>query len=240
MVRILPAPVIQPLFELQKPLGNPRAATGVPEDVRQTLLQLARTVEAPMQACGLRAKNAGGGGAWVHGAGTPGTNQSSNANLSALTASTSTSSGGPFTTLDIGSFAAGTTAYTASVAYERTYVKLTPTVAAGTATVGVRKGPSGGFTTVASGTASAAISLDVGANALTVRVTAADRTTTKDYTVTVSRGMQAPAMVTLSASPTLVEEGRSVTLTATLSRALARTVTGRGRHRQPQVGSGRS
>ena len=173
----------------------------------------------------VRATSAAGDGAWATGSGTPNVNQSSNANLSALTASTATSSGGPFTALDIGSFAAGTTAYTASVAYERTYMKLTATVAAGTATVGVRKGSSGSFTTVASGTASAAISLGVGANALTVRVTAGDRTTTRDYTVTVTRQVQAPAQATLSASPTLVKEGQSVTLTATLSRALARTVT---------------
>ena len=141
----------------------------------------------------VRAKNAQGAGGWLSGTGTPGIDQSANADLSALTASTSTSSGGTFDTLDIGAFATGTTAYTGSVEYAQTHVKVTPTVAAtGTATVGVRKGSSGGFTPVASGSQSSAIALGVGANALTVRVTAGDRTTTKDYTVTVTRGPQAP------------------------------------------------
>ena len=153
--------------------------------------------------------------------------QSSNANLSALAASTSTSAGGTFNALALtpSTFSAGTTSYTASVAYAQTHVKLTPTVAdAGKATVTVRKGASGSFTAVTSGSASTAIALGVGANALTVRVTAED-STTKDYTVTVTRGAQAPATVTLSAAPDPVQEGESVTITATLSRALSSTVT---------------
>ena len=151
--------------------------------------------------------------------------RSSDANLSALAASTSTSSGGAFSALSIGTFSAATTGYTASVPYATTHVKLTPTVAAtGIARVAVRKGSSGGFTTVTSGSASRAIALGVGANPLTVRVTAEDGTV-KDYTVTVTRGAQAPATVTLSAAPALVEEGRPVTVEATLSRALSRAVT---------------
>ena len=154
--------------------------------------------------------------------------RSPNANLGALTASTSTSSGGTFTALDIGTFSASTTSYTASAAYDRTHLKLTPTVAdTGKATVGVRKGTAGGFTTVTSGSASGEIPLSVGANAITVRVTAEDRTE-KDYTVTVTRQartqVQPPATVTLSASPNPVTEGEPVTVTATLSRALSRTV----------------
>ena len=151
--------------------------------------------------------------------------RSSDANLSALAATTSTSSGGAFSALSIGTFSAATTSYTASVPYATTHVKLTPTVAAtGIARVAVRKGSSGGFTTVTSGSASRAIALGVGANPLTVRVTAEDGTV-KDYTVTVTRGAQAPATVTLSAAPALVEEGRPVTVEATLSRALTRAVT---------------
>ena len=151
--------------------------------------------------------------------------RSSNAELGALAASTSTSARGTFTPLDIGTFSAGATSYTATVAHARTHVKLTPTVAdTGKATVGVRKGASGGFTPVTSGSASAAMALDVGSNAFTVRVTAED-STTRDYTVTVTRRARVVPTVTLSASPNPVPEGESVTIAATLSRALPRAVT---------------
>ncbi len=114
--------------------------------------------------------------------------RSTNANLSGLTAGSSTSSTGQYTDFSIGTFGATTTTYTASVANDQTHVKLTPTVAdTGKATVGVRKGNAGSFTPVTSGSASSAIALDVGANTLVVRVTAEDTTTTKDYTVTVTR-----------------------------------------------------
>ena len=112
---------------------------------------------------------------------------STNANLGRLTAASSTSSTGTFTDFNIGAFSAATTAYTATVANDQTHVKLTPTVADTGATVGVRKGTSGNFTAVTSGTASSAVALDVGANTITVRVTAEDGTTMKDYTVTVTR-----------------------------------------------------
>ncbi len=114
--------------------------------------------------------------------------RSTNANLSGLTAGSSTSSTGTLTNFSIGTFGATTTTYTASVANDQTHVKLTPTVDdTGKATVGVRKGTSGAFTPVTSGSASGAIALTVGANTLVVRVTAEDTTTTKDYTVTVTR-----------------------------------------------------
>ena len=117
---------------------------------------------------------------------------STNANLSGLTAASSTSSAGTFTNFSIGTFAATTTTYTASVANAQTHVKLTPTVADTGATVGVRKGTTGTFTTVTSGSASGALALDVGANTFVVRVTAEDTTRTKDYTVTVTRRAAAP------------------------------------------------
>ena len=107
---------------------------------------------------------------------------SSNANLSGLTASAG--AGGTFSalTLDPPTFAAGTTAYTATVANSITHVKLTPTVEhTGKATVTVEGAAVDG------GAASEAIALDVGQNALTVRVTAEDGVTTQDYTVTVTR-----------------------------------------------------
>ena len=144
--------------------------------------------------------------------------QSSNANLSALTASSATSSGGTYSSLTLTpSFSLGTTSYTATVANDRTHAKLTPTVADNESTVTVAG------TTVSSGAASGAIALNEGANALTVRVTAQDGTT-KDYTVTITR-QTPPPTVSLSASPTQVTEGSSVTVTATLSSALSGAVT---------------
>ena len=131
---------------------------------------------------------------------------STNANLSALTAGSSTSSGGTFTNLSIGTFSASTTSYTASVANDQTHVKLTPTVAdTGKATVGVRKGSSGNFASVTSGSASAAIALSVGANTLVVRVTAQDTTRTKDYTVTVTRRTAQAAPTGLTVTPGVMQ-----------------------------------
>ena len=122
---------------------------------------------------------------WVIVAGTPpsGSSQSSDARLSALTASSSTSMGGTFQALSIGTFASATTSYAATVANSINHVKLTPTVNHASATVTV------GGTAVTSGTASSAIALSVGANTITVQVTAQD-STTKDYTVTITRQQQ--------------------------------------------------
>ncbi len=104
---------------------------------------------------------------------------SSNADLSALTASVA-GADGAYNVLDIGTFSSSTTSYTATVPYATTHVKLTPTVEDGAATVTVDG------TAVSSGSESDAIALSEGNDAITVRVTAED-TTTKDYTVTVTR-----------------------------------------------------
>ena len=143
------------------------------------------------------------------------------ATLSGLTASSGTSASGTFTALTLDqSFAAGTTAYTATVASEVTHVKLTPTVADANAMVKVGKGTS--LTAVTSGSASGAIALEVGANnAIKVVVTAEDGSTTKTYTVTVTRAHT----VSLSVSPNPVAEGTSVTVTATLSAPVASALT---------------
>ena len=170
----------------------------------------------------VRAKNAGGSSAWVFGTGTPAAAQSTDATLSALTASSSTSAGGTFTALGIGTFAASTTTYTASVANARTHVKLTPTVSDSNATVAVRKGTTGNFASVTSGSASAAIPLDVGSNAITVRVTAQD-STTKDYTVTVTRQntvtpvTPSSIVVTLGPASLSVNEGKKAILNLAFS-----------------------
>ena len=108
------------------------------------------------------------------------------ATLSGLTATQAASSSGPFTSLDIGTFAASTTSYTANVANSVTYMKITPTVAQSGASVEVGK-QGQTLATVSSGTASAAIALSEGANAITVKVTASDGQTTGTYTVTVTR-----------------------------------------------------
>ncbi|RYF56366.1 MAG: cadherin-like beta sandwich domain-containing protein, partial [Comamonadaceae bacterium] len=78
-------------------------------------------------------------------------------------------------------FAAGTTSYTASVGNATTSLTVTPTVADATASVTVN-----GVAT-ASGNASGAIALNVGSNTITTVVTAQDGSTTKTYTVTVTR-----------------------------------------------------
>lgn len=78
-------------------------------------------------------------------------------------------------------FAQATTAYTISVPNTTTSMTVTPTVADATATVKVNT------VTVASGTPSSAIALAVGSNVITTVVTAQDGTTTKTYTITVTR-----------------------------------------------------
>ena len=154
--------------------------------------------------------------------GTPQVQRSSDADLSGLTASTATSLGGTYAALTLtpSTFSATTTSYTATVPNARTHAKLTPTVAdTGKATVTV------GGSTVASGSASDGIALNQGTNAITVRVTAEDQTTTKDYTVTITReAPPATPTVRLSASPNPVTEGAAVTVTATLSAALGSNV----------------
>ena len=115
------------------------------------------------------------------------TRQSGNANLSGLLASTATSRTATYSGQTLTpAFAAGTTAYGATVGNARTHARVTPTVADPNATVRVGKR---GATpaTVTSGTASAPIALNVGANEIVMRVTAQDTSITQDYTVTITR-----------------------------------------------------
>ncbi len=141
----------------------------------------------------------------VEGTPSAGTTQSNNANLSALTAASSTSSTDTFSALSIGTFAAATTAYTASVANTITHVKLTPTRAQANATIKVGKSGST-LTAVNSGSASGAISLSEGANAILVEVTAQD-STKKTYTVTVTRAAAAAVTPVWSATLTVKDVG---------------------------------
>jgi hypothetical protein len=140
---------------------------------------------------------------------------SANADLSALSLSSGTLSP---------AFASGTTSYTASVGNATTSLTVTPTVADATASITVN-----GVAT-ASGNASGAIALAVGANTLTTVVTAQDGITTKTYTVTVSRagsgdanlsalalsgGSLSPAFAPATTSYTMSIAAASASITAT-------------------------
>ncbi len=94
-----------------------------------------------------------------------------NCNLAGLSISSGTLSPG---------FSPNTILYTAEIAYSVTSIRVTPTVAGYNATVKVNG------TTISSGTASGAFSMSMGANAITIVVTA-ENGTTKTYTVTVNR-----------------------------------------------------
>ncbi len=78
-------------------------------------------------------------------------------------------------------FATGIENYTASVPFATTALTVTPTTTVATSIVTVNG------TAVASGTASAPIALNVGTNTITVLVTAQDPSSTRTYTVVVTR-----------------------------------------------------
>ena len=95
-----------------------------------------------------------------------------NADLSSLTLSTVALTPG---------FASDTVTYTSSAPYATASLNVTPTLAHAAASVKVNGA------TVASGSASASITLNVGMNTITTIVTAQDAITTKTYTVAVTR-----------------------------------------------------
>ncbi|MGL5019078.1 MAG: cadherin-like beta sandwich domain-containing protein, partial [Luteolibacter sp.] len=99
---------------------------------------------------------------------------SDDANLSALTLSSAVLAP---------TFNANTAAYSANVPNATASIMVTPTVAQAGATVKVNS------VTVASGSASAPLALNVGSNTITVLVTAQNGTTTKSYTLTVTRAI---------------------------------------------------
>lgn len=91
-------------------------------------------------------------------------------------------------------FSASTTSYTSSVPNSTTSITVTPTKADANATITVNG------VAVASGSASGPIALNVGSNTITTVVTAQDGTTTKTYTLTVTRAAAGiPALVATSA-----------------------------------------
>jgi hypothetical protein len=97
---------------------------------------------------------------------------SNNANLAGLALSSGTLAP---------AFAPATTSYAASVPFSVSSITVTPTAAEANATIQVNGVP------VASGNASAPIALGVGASGITTVVTAQDGTTTRIYTVIVTR-----------------------------------------------------
>ena len=147
---------------------------------------------------------------------------SSDATLSALALSSGTLSP---------TFDAATTTYSATVANATTSLTVTPTVNQANATVKING------TAVTSGSASAPIALSVGANTITVLVTAQDGTT-KTYTVSVTRAASSDATLsalalssgtlsptfdaaTTTYSATVANATTSLTVTPTVSQANA-------------------
>ena len=132
------------------------------------------------------------------------------------------------------SFASTTETYTASVGNAVSSITLTPTVTQANATITVNGAA------VTSGSASGSIALNVGPNIITVVVTAQDGTTTKNYTVTVTRisndatlSALVPSAGTLSPTFTSATETytatvgnavSSITITPTVTQANATTV----------------
>ena len=106
--------------------------------------------------------------------------KSGDATLSALTLSG----------IDFGTFASGTTSYTAAIANSVTETTVTPTVNQSGASYVIKLNG----VTDADGT----VSLAAGSNVVTVEVTAEDGDITKTYTVTVTRSAQASTDATLS------------------------------------------
>jgi len=109
--------------------------------------------------------------------------------------------------------------YTASVANAISSVTITPTTADPTATVKVNGA------TVTSGSPSAAIALSVGANVITTIVTAQDGTTTKSYTITITRAPSNNALlnalaITPSTPKTVVSGPGYVNYTASVANAV--------------------
>ena len=116
---------------------------------------------------------------------------STDADLASLTISAGT----------LPAFAAATISYTVSVGNDVASVTLTPTTNNDGATLTVDG------TAVTSGTASGAITLAVGANSIAVVVTAEDGTTTKTYTVSVTRAAPATLSTDANLASLTISEG---------------------------------
>ena len=111
--------------------------------------------------------------------------------------------------IDIGAFASGTTAYTASVPNATTSTTVTAAASHAGATVAVSPG--------------AEMSLAEETNEITITVTAEDSTTTRTYTVTVTRDARREA--TIAAVASAVTEGAVAEFEVRLDQAAAKALT---------------
>ena len=120
--------------------------------------------------------------------------------------------------LSLGTFASSTTSYTAQVANTATQTTVSPTVNDSGATYVIKLG---GVTD-----ADGVVALNVGSNVITIEVTAEDSSTTRTYTVTVTRAAPSSTDATLSAL-TLghVDFGTFDSTTTSYSASVANTVT---------------
>ena len=142
--------------------------------------------------------------------------------LSALIVEGAFAEDGPFTALDMGAFAPGTTAYGVTVPHGTTHVRLRPK--ASNSNLTITTGIDGkGKSPVSSGQAGPAMPLAVGDNALVVKTEFNGQRQT--YRVTVTRQAAAAVAVSLSATPNPVGEGSPVTVRVTLTAALLGDVT---------------
>ncbi len=126
---------------------------------------------------------------------------SDDADLSALTISEGT----------LPAFAAATTSYAVDVDNDVASVTLTPTTSDTAAHVTVAG------TAVTSATASGAITLNVGANAIAIVVTAQDGTTEKTYTVTIDRAANTAPRITTAATQSVAENTPTTTPVVTFA-----------------------
>ena len=139
------------------------------------------------------------GGTWIGSATVTIRSVSHDATLSALSLSG----------IDIGAFSGDTTAYVASVAHEISSTTVTAAASQARASVSISPGTE--------------VSLAVGANKIAVTVTAEDGSTTKTYTVMVTRTGMPEASIAEGASP--VTEGTAASFTLTLDQAAPEALT---------------
>ena len=111
--------------------------------------------------------------------------------------------------IDIGTFSGAVTSYEASVAHSVTATTVTATASHSGATVTVEPG--------------AEVTLAEGSNEVAITVTAEDGTTTRTYTVTVTR--LALPVATIAAGTTPVTEGATATFTVRLDQAAPEALT---------------
>ena len=129
---------------------------------------------------------------------------SNNANLSNLALSSGTLTP---------AFSSGTISYTASVANSVSSITVTPTVADATASVKVNG------VAVSSGNASGAIALNVGANTITILVTAQDAST-KTYTLTVTRAAALTSVTSIVRASSNPSNASTVNYTVTFGASI--------------------